>query len=573
MKEYKVKFISGSKKDEEFPIEIGQSLTIGRSNTNTVILTEHDVSKKHCILRYDRTSDGEGDIIMEVISSRITKLDGNNLSGGTVIRLQPGQEVSLGIAVVFTIQECDLAPESQKVMNDDETTNASNCELVDISHDHEETGISPDDEVTSLEDASIIDKTNVKPVGTTGKEETSNVDFLEYEDKTSVNKFRESSLYDNSSTHLVTGTDTFSMKTRAASLEEIENIKKTYSRKKKRKTIMMVLSVLLFCVSMGAMYFSKKSERESEITWPAKLSNSKAKTCYKMREKVGIVFPSTIINHDLEGNKIVVDSAFGKNRDIPFRIIVESWDDPASLEIDRNDDFKKYLEMKEEEEEKKEGKITYDSNKGMFFVNNWIKDSAGVPLSYVSYTRRLAKDDFFGDDEVFGYLVFFRYRNEKYIACYEVPGVRKEEASFYLRFQLADMFKISHSIIAGYWEGTSNYRKNTTLNDDLKEADKELSKTTPANWARIRLCLQSALVKAMKNKQTEKVEEAETKLKKFHQIQAEWYNAQKLAYLYALNHGKKDTMQQIQSDCESAFTSEFQYSDFRYELIRRKVWK
>ena len=553
MKEYKVRFLSGSKKDNAFSIELGQALSMGRSNSNTVILTEHDVSKKHCILRYNIMPDGQDDIVLEVISSRITKLDGANISGGAVIRLQPGQKVSLGSEVVFIVQKYDSVKASQASLNEDETTNA----------DDEATDISSDDEATSIEEFPILDgKPDLKAMVSTHSDELSVEGQFEDLDEKPSSKFHESSLHEDSTTHNATSTDTLSMKTRVASLEEIESIKKTYSQRQKRRIILLVLPIILFLFIMLGVYFTKRPESEAEVTWPADLDDSNATTGLVLRGHVGIVFPSTI-KYDKEANNIEVYSALGKNRDIPFHIIAKSWDDSASLEINRKDDFKKCLELLQE----KDNTISFDSNDGMFFVNTELKDSAGVPLNYVSYTRRLDNDD------VFGYLVFFRYQNEKYIGLFEVPLSTQWKTNTYIRNQLPFMFRIADSITVTHWEGTAHYKRSTTAREDLEEARSELVQKAPANWSRIFLCLQSALVKAQKDNLEEEREQGKMLLEKLRQIQTEWYNAQKLAYLYAQNTKSQVTIQQIQSSCESAFTSEFQYTDFRYDLIRRKVWK
>ena len=42
---------------------------------------------------------------------------------------------------------------------------------------------------------------------------------------------------------------------------------------------------------------------------------------------------------------------------------------------------------------------------------------------------------------------------------------------------------------------------------------------------------------------------------------------------YAFQNEDKTTMNSIQAMGESVFSSEFQYSDFRYDLIKRKDWK
>ena len=56
-------------------------------------------------------------------------------------------------------------------------------------------------------------------------------------------------------------------------------------------------------------------------------------------------------------------------------------------------------------------------------------------------------------------------------------------------------------------------------------------------------------------------------------LQTDWYNTQRLAWQYAFQNEDRGTMNSIQAMGESVFSSEFQYSDFRYDLIKRKDWK
>ena len=281
-----------------------------------------------------------------------------------------------------------------------------------------------------------------------------------------------------------------------------------------------------------------------------------------LRKKVGIVFPSTV-KYSQDGNNIEVFSQFGKNRDIPLHIIAKSWDDKSSLELDRSEDFSKCLDMLQE----KDNTLNFDSNDRLIFVNKDFKDSSGVPLNYISYTRRVENDDYFG------YLVFFRYQYEKYICLIEVPMALQWRASYYIRSQVPNMFRIANPITKAYWEGNGNYRRETSIQDDIEEARIALLQKSPVSWPRINLCIKSALIKSCKQGKKEELEQAKLLLLKLRQMQTEWYNAQKLAYLYAKNNGDKNTMRIIQSNCESAFTADFQYSDYRYDLIRRKVWK
>ena len=97
----------------------------------------------------------------------------------------------------------------------------------------------------------------------------------------------------------------------------------------------------------------------------------------------------------------------------------------------------------------------------------------------------------------------------------------------------------------------------------------------PVYWGRIHYLLLSALIKSAKAEKPDQdqVSEALNMLIRLRRVQTTWYNTQRLAWQYAFQNEDQATMNSIQAMGESVFSSEFQYSDYRYDLIKRKDWK
>ena len=194
---------------------------------------------------------------------------------------------------------------------------------------------------------------------------------------------------------------------------------------------------------------------------------------------------------------------------------------------------------------------------------------AGVPMTYVSYTRRVENDDFWG------YALFLRNEDNIHTVMIEVETDDQWRSEPFMRAQATSMVLYAFQKTEDHWEGTSSYRKDTTVAEDLREASSFMDREAPIYWGRIHYLLLSALIKSAKagNPDADQVAEAKNQLIRLRRIQTTWYNTQRLAWQYAFQSDDKVTMNSIQAMGESVFSSEFQYSDFRYDLIKRKDWK
>ena len=155
----------------------------------------------------------------------------------------------------------------------------------------------------------------------------------------------------------------------------------------------------------------------------------------------------------------------------------------------------------------------------------------------------------------------------------EVPLSAQWRSSMFFKYYLGNMVIFASRRAPEFWEGTNDYKKETSIEDDFNEVKIYQKRKSPVYWEKIHYSLISALIKAKQKGDENSLENAKSLLAKLRVEQREWYNTQKLAYQLAENNDRGKTMKSIQAMASSIFTPEFQQSDYRYELIKRKDWK
>ena len=182
------------------------------------------------------------------------------------------------------------------------------------------------------------------------------------------------------------------------------------------------------------------------------------------------------------------------------------------------------------------------------------------------------------NDDFWGYAFFLRQEANIHSVMIEVEIGDQWRAEPFMRSQASSMILYAYQRTEEHWEGTSSYRAETSVAEDLREAASFMEREAPVYWGRIHYLLLSALIKSAKlenpdQDQLAQVTDATNMLARLRRLQTTWYNTQRLAWQYAFQNEDKTTMNSIQAMGESVFSSEFQYSDFRYDLIKRKDWK
>lgn len=498
---YLVKFTSGEKNGECFPLGENASLSIGRSHTNAICLKTPDVSGKHVILRRN----GVDGISLEILSARTTRINGSDAKIGDMRDLFVGDSVQMGGETVFVIAE-------------DVDSNPAVA-----SGDNDKTQLPGDERTLIPNPAPAVSAVATKPEA------------------------------DN---------ETIAFKTRIASEEELDKIKGSYKWKARLRFLFVSIPVALFFTGAIALYFYLKPVAEEHLTWPRD-DNGKRLTDYKVVVPyLAVAFPA-VPGHDISsaGNKIVIRTKIGKHRDVPLCISATSTADKNTLTNGHAEAFAAWMGAMRE----KEPTVNWSGDKNTLFVNT--HRGSGVPMSIVSYTRRVGNDDFYG------FAVFVRSAENIHTVLAEVPLQDRWRARRFFLQETASMVIFAVGRTLDHWEGVSQYRTGTSIGTDLKEAENFLKREAPAYWGKIFYRIQSALVKGTLLGEEESIKTAKSLLVKLRNQQTVWFNAQKLAYQYAEKNGDRRTKESIQATCESVFSSEFQQSDYRYDLIKRKDWK
>ena len=224
MTQYQIKFTAGENQGTVYPLSPGQAVSIGRSHSNTIRVSAPDVSGKHIIIRLRGAL-----ITVEVLSSRITKLDGNDVSMGDMLDVSPGSVIQMGETTVFVIEHAGAS--------DDGDDDMATC----IPDDADKTVIPQ--EATAPAPAAPEQKT------TPPRQAPKPVPPEEIYERTIIGDDNATVAAGEMTMSGGGGaTETIAFQTRVASDDEMENIKNAFRVKRRKKIIMLALPLFLFFV-------------------------------------------------------------------------------------------------------------------------------------------------------------------------------------------------------------------------------------------------------------------------------------------------------------------------------------
>ena len=553
MTQLRISFTTGEKQGETFPLPPEQVVSVGRSHSNTIHLTAADVSGKHLIIRTDKG----GNATMEVLSSRTTIVNGTKASMGAMLRLAPGSTVQMGNSTVFVIETEGGGDMRTMVPSDDDEKTALPTPGFNPAADD-------DDEKTTMRSLDDMDMATIQGKSPVPPPQAPPPPPSPTPANTILNTL--STMFGGGSKEQDSGSseETIAFSTRVASDDEMEKIKKSIRTKQRKKIVLIALPLFLFFAVAVFLYFYLKPSAEEFVTWPADSDGTFLNDYRQIAPYLALVFPNVpgcaVTGDD---SNVEIETRIGKLRDVRLHILAKSVKDPSTLEQDHQDAFEKWMNAMQEQEVT----LTFAGDRTTMFLNT--SKGAGVPLTYISYTRRVENDDFWG------YALFLRNEDNIHSVLIEVELGDQWRSEPFMRAQATSMIIYAYQKTEEHWEGTASYRRETTVAEDLKEAFSFMEREAPVYWGRIYYLLRSALIKATKSEKPdqEQIADAKNMLIRLRRLQTTWYNTQRLAWQYAFQNEDKSTMNSIQAMGESVFSAEFQYSDFRYDLIKRKDWK
>lgn len=542
---FQIKFTAGTLASQVFEIQPGVVIALGRSRSNTIVLSEPDVSARHCILRQDQQAE-EG-IWIEVVSSRTTVLDGKALQIGDKALITDGKQVTLGEKAAFVLMkvanntaENDDMPTGQIQNGDDMQTQAVPAE---------------DDQQTR---AATMEKT------------------AEQAQTAEQNPAPETAAAGSD-----TEFETVAVQTRIASTEEIDFIRRGHQKKRLIRFWLTVIPIVIFVVASFALYF--QPQEEPVLIWPETDPPGAQYGCM-ITSYVKIIFPGTC---DMSYKNLYLEahSAFGKNREIPLNVYAQRWISLDALTKTRlqafQDECLAHLKEKKLDTHLKleSGHALHrkwtaletmkkDNNGSTRFIN---ENSAGVPVIYTPYSRD-AVDQNGNTTSMSGFLIFFRSGALCGYAMFEIPSAFFDKNRELFQSLLWNLFIISapanNPDFAGkYWEGSPDYDNETEIDQLMKQIEDWEKEGGYTNWWERYYKIRSVLIRL--RKQGGDLKKAENHLLELRKEQKKTYAKWRSIMTGSSRETEKT---RVKRDSKQAFSPEFESIDYRYGTIRREEW-
>lgn len=499
-----IRVLAGETAGASVVLEVGGTVSVGRSRSNELHVTEPDVSARHMTFRRGM----ESALTAEVISSRHTEFNGTPVDMGSSFPVKAGDRFRLGKTLLLSVERDESA-----------------------SDDNQRTVPPP------------TDKTVPPPTGKTVPPKSQTAPCPPEAPQDDELK-------------------TIAVKTRIASDEEIENIRKSLRTKRRLRALKVILPVMLFLAVSFSAYIALKPQVEDDLTWPSDDAGRYQNHFELIKSYFGLAVPdSPGISVRKDGPETVIETRIGKLLDVPFRVSASAVSAPDALRKDREPAFSGWLAARRNADRS----FNPSPNRKRLWMN--CTTGGGVLYDYVQYTRRI------GDDDWWGYAVFFRNGADVCSALMEVPLRERSRSEVFFASHLRGIVLFAPARTMDVWEGTDSYRRETTVGQDIAEAEQFLKSNAPTMWENVYYRLRSALIKATIAGNSAQVDEARSLLSRMREKQGEWYARQKFAWERACLMEDAGGIEAVQSLGEAVFTREFADSDYRYDSIRRKEWR
>ena len=358
---------------------------------------------------------------------------------------------------------------------------------------------------------------------------------------------------------------TIAIQTRIASDEEMDEIRRLYSgRRIKRVISIIVPSVLFLAAAVGAwIWFRPKTEEY--VSWPEDAKGRSMDRNVLVAPYLAMTVPDSSVCRveKGEGNVEIVTFA-GVQHDVPMHFQALTSSDTNSLMVGRERAFDGWLRDRRVEDS--------SFNPSTDRRKLWVCKSTGngVRVNYVSYTRRIGEEDWYG------YLLFLRFEDTTHVVFAEVLLKDRWRADPLLRGNLESFVRFAPRRAYEAWEGYDSIRPGDCPKCDLDEAERYFSpdgKLAAAYWDKVWYRIRSALVKAKRGGKVKMLDRARKLLVRMRAAQSDWYAEQRNAWNQADRIGDKQTKQALQSSAETAFSEDFRNCDYRYDCIKRKEWR
>lgn len=511
---------------------------LGRSRTADIHLKERDISGQHLELTVR-----DEKVIINNLSSHGSRLNGKLIDQATEFR--PGDEIALGKKIRITLVTGDDINADTKLINKTIPNNVTENTVNSIPLPQTgETRAAPekhfDPEKT---DIGFLKKTK-ETVGLTGQV----VD----------GKLKVPTLPKDNPEPDMYVTDI--MKTRLASVEEIEVLRRHERQRSTGKNLWYIFIGILALTGVILIYWIKPNAPEEYLSWPV---DAKGVTLDEIieppwgghdKDKFSIVFPKwSGFTREASPGKITITTKTGRDQDVPLRIILTTKRSVEFLKEDRLTTFTKWIK-----ETSASGSLwNFDRISDVFFIG---RDN-GLPCLCVAYRREVGEESWYGE------ALFFRNADEIFIRQAEIPVGERVRGDKFIANNA--FLYISPRFVANHWEGGGEFLQSDSRSM-LDEAKRQLTQSSPFVWSRTALLLRSILRTATANQDETLKASALAQLRLLRRQQQDWFNSQRINYSNAVRINDLNAQMQIRDLCESVFSTS---DDLRYMNVRRNRWE
>ncbi len=577
---------------------------IGRSRSCTVRVSAPDTSGKHC-----KITISSGTVAVENLSQNGTLLDDEPLEFVTLMNvgqvLKMGSDTALRLDLVtaaFDVQapeESDIAslptardpdmggppreisevPPDIDSISPSEVVPASTLSAPDSSHLEQE----PVEDIPAMrrDDVSL---TGQAPDVAVGDEEPptgdpslevedapgeSGAPLLEDEEVTSISVDSPMPKAGYSSDPVIQEMDeeeeygtqeydeaaTRALETRALRPEDLEALREAERAKPRKRFITMGGAIALLLVAVFLIW-PKAPPPETEIGWPRDANNVPITASvdgimgglHEGGYSVG--FPGTRgWTKEKSENGLVLATRVGRDLDVPLLLTLEERENLQYLRMPLTDVVEAWME-----ERRQTGLWTFDTPRGPLFLGR----ENGVPFYTVYYTMT-------DHGEWYGSARIFQIGARRVVLRSDIPYTERNRAAGMLDIAY---IRTSQELERRRWAGAAD-RVELSASEMIRRVRPELDRVAPATWVGLENNLMRACRQALLADDRESLEEAERLLVRLREMQALWFNAQRIARFEALAQGDHARVRQIADMCKGVFSST---EDNRYMLVRRERW-
>jgi len=568
---YRIRFLKGELEGKCFSIQ-KDSLSIGRSSKNDVVLHLEDISRRHVILAL-----GTEGIAMENLSAKKTSVDGKAIPMGQKSPLGAGQTVVLGTATEFLLEayEDDEAPQGNAPPDMDmgSTRSMATEDLADYTAAFEPEMASGFQAGSVAGTRSQLESTTAPPsqLFTSGNSTTSSPTDVPPTRKGKQNswtgwgksKGTASDGRADEATGAASASQTVDMQTRMGTPEEIEDIRRGYLRNLRVRNALFALLVMAFIYVVGMVYYLFHKSQEKNLGWPLKdgvISRSKLFDLEIPRFQKAIFISYPVISQtaiDKEKSCLSIRTGIGRYGQVPFFITVEHDSNPQLLKEERRASLERWMQRKAQGSNAWNFEVPIPVPKH-FPVRFWSNHN-GVPYLAVPYTRQ--RDGL----AMFGHVWYFRCEDTEIAVILELPASERWRGEGFLK---ESMMRFTLDTVTGHWEGMAEL-DILPVKEELREAEKLLDSASPSAWSKVEYMLTSALCKIDRDSESQEYRQALKLLRKLRKDQEIWFNSQRLSFYRAKSLEDKAEQGQIRRICQGVFSSR---EDRRHNNVRTNNW-